>query len=114
MGPKSPVGEVGLATRRGAEGGWGDSGELGAGDFSFSPSRVSALLEGSVGAAFPWAGAVESWFASSGCPKDSKSMAVTGGAGAEGDIDVLNGGGRAVPAKTRVGAVEPESNGLRF
>jgi hypothetical protein len=52
----------------------------------------------------------------SGRPNEAKSVSLRGGAGADGDIVAFNGivmGGREDGGKTRVGAVNPESNGLR-
>lgn len=112
------LGDVGLTTLFGAEGiaTWGgdgglvstaislDSSEAVSASLSLAVSRVSSLVGD-----FTRAGAEESWSSSSGKPESTKSMSLTGGAGAEGEIVVLNGEGREVLPSTRVGAVDPDS-----
>lgn len=98
MGPKSFAGEEPALGRRGAETGraTGEGGLVGVGDVDL-----------------PRAGAVGNCVLSSKTPNDAKSVSLSGGAGAEGDMVALSGmfrGGRAA----RVGAVEPPANnGLR-
>ena len=56
------------------------------------------------------------WLVSSESPKETKSVSLTGGAGAEGERVALRGTGmgeRALGATERVGAVEPDKRALR-
>lgn len=65
----------------------------------------------------PWAGAVGSlWAVSLGRPKAAKSVSLSGGAGADGEMVAFNGmeiGGREEAGNALVGAVDPVRSGLR-
>jgi len=99
------LGDVGLVTLLGTEGmaTWEGDGGLVSSVISLESSdEVSASLSLVVSLAsslegdLPRAGAEESSSSSSGKPESAKSMSLTGGAGAEGEIVVLNGEGREV------------------
>jgi len=115
------LGDVGLATLLGADGmvTWGGDGGLVSSVISRDSSGPASAslplvvsLESSLEGDFPRAGAEESSSSSSGSPESVKSMSLTGGAGAEGEIVVLNGEGREVLPRTRVGAVDPDNKAL--
>ena len=128
IGPKSTAVEASLI-RRGAEGAWvgrgaGDPRSLSTPESCLADSAwedcsgsvVEAASAEGVPEALPWAGALGSVLLSSGRPDDAKSVSLTGGAGAEGERVAFRGmgiGGRALPVRGRVGAVEPERRGLR-
>ena len=111
------LGEVGLATLLGEEGEVTRKGDGGLVSIviSLDSSDASSLslvtsLTSSLGGDFPRVGPGKGSSSSSGKPESAKSISLTGGAGAEGEIVDLNGEGREALPRTRVGAVEPDNS----
>lgn len=110
------LGDVGLTTLLGTEGvvAWNGDGGLvstviSSDSSDASSSSLVASLVSPLEGDLLLVGAEESSSSSSGKPESAKSISLTGGAGAEGEIVALNGEGREVLPRTRVGAVEPDN-----